>query len=558
MKNKEEEKVVHRNIPQLLVNAIMAKIMVLLWARGTGKTEGGMGPWSLNNVKEMPGGVSAIGTDSYKHLRKQILPELEKTWRKFGMVKGQDYWIDKFPDKNLGVPEAIRPISEPENVVFWRNGHAIKLFSFNFQSLQTGDSIDALGVEEGKDVNHVRLLEVLPTLRGNDEAEWAGKSCHHSLLVVSDMPDDISGQWMLDYAEKMDEGLLATILKIVSFVSLFQDKLDNEDLQAKEKEELQQAIDLLNEKLNRLRKKAVFVSFASTLENLHALGKDVIQNLLNVLSTGKFRSSVMNEIPKKQKDCFYHFLSKKQHGYVALNDSYIQSVKDKTKDDCRWDSDLTNRELYLAMDYNGRICTAVVGQYDPIIKQVKFVKNFYVLLEEQKGKDSKNVRILRKLCKDIAAYYKYRSNRNITYFYDNTAIGKDADRDETGTYKAIVEAELSDANFRVNAVRVEQTTHKERFDEWERVLSDDADAPFSFLFNKENCNEWYNATTNTKTKFLRRFSQDGKPYLKFEKNKDDELKKNIHPLQATHITEAGDTLLTGIKQEQNSTRIFLG
>ena len=180
----KEEKVLHRNIPQMLVNAICARISVLLWARGTGKSEGGLAPWIMNNAKEMPGSVGAVGTDSYKHLRKQILPEFEKTWGKLGLKKNKDYWIDKFPPKHLGIPEAIRPISEPDNVVFWRNGSATKFFSFNFQALNQGDSIDYLGIEEGKLVNHKRLLETFPAIRGNEDAAWAWKSCHKSIMKV--------------------------------------------------------------------------------------------------------------------------------------------------------------------------------------------------------------------------------------------------------------------------------------------------------------------------------------------------------------------------------------
>lgn len=559
MKEESEVKVLHRNIPQLLINAILARIMLLLWARGTGKTEGGTGVWTLHNVKEMPGSVGAVGTDSYKHLRKQILPEIEKTWRKLGLVKGKDYWIDTFPPKALGVPEAIRPISEPENTIFFRNGSAIKLFSFNFQSLQQGDSIDYLAVEETKLVNPKRLNEVFPCLRGNEDAEWAWKSCHKSILLVTDMPEDIEGQWILDYADQVDEKLNSLILKIQAHISLLEDKLEQGAFDKKEQKEVNLVLEELRIKVNEFRKKAVFVSYASTLENLHALGLDVIKNLQKVLNDLKFRRSVMNELPQKAKDCFYHFLSKERHGYVALNEKYLRSLKDKDNDDCRWDSDVVNDTLYLSFDYNGNFCSAIAAQFDEKTKQLKFIKNFYADLAELKSaKEEKGLRLLRFLCRKIVTYYKYRINRSITYFYDNTAIGTDADRDTSGTYKSIVEKELDRGGFKVESKRVDQSTHKERFDCWEKILSNDEDASFSFTFNKENCNEWFFASTNTKTVFKKFYSKDGELNVKFEKDKSSEKKGNIHPVQSTHLTEAGDVMLMAFEQKQNKRTMFVG
>jgi len=548
----QEEKIIHRNIPQMMVIAIWARIMVLLWARGTGKSEGGTAVWVYENAISMPGSVGAIGTDSYKHLRKQILPELEKTWRKLGMKKGKDYWIDQFPPKNLGIPEAIRPISEPENVVFWRNGSATKLFSFNFQSLQQGDSIDYLGVEETKLVNPKRLNEVFPCLRGNEDAEWSWKSCHHSVMLVTDMPDEVDGMWILDYQDMMDEKMIKLILKIQAHISLLEDKLEIE----KDKQEqkfIEEELQKLGEKINKYRKKEVFVSYASTLENIHALGQDVIRNLQKILNDNKFRRSVMNELPKQIENCFYHMLSKDKHGYTSLNAKFINSSGDKTKDDCRWDSDLLEeQDLHIAFDYNGNICTAMVGHYDENRKELKFLKNFH--LDIAKGKTK---RLLRLVVKEIVEYYKYRSNRRIHYYYDNTAVGTDADRDEQSTYKAIVEKELKKGRFDVYCHNVKSTTHKERFEDWEIILSRDDSALFSFLFNIENCREWLFACTHTKTLF-KDVLKNGQIEKKFEKDKTEEKKGNIQPIQATHITEAGDTLFVGILQRFSNNLQFFG
>lgn len=553
---------VHRNIPQMLFFTIWAKITILLWGRGTGKSVT-MPTWIIENISEMPGCVGAVGTDSYKHLRKQIIPEFKRQWRIMGLAEGRDYWIDKFPPKHLGIPEALRPPAVCENHIFFRNGSVVKFFSFNFQALENGDSIDFLGIEEGKQVKPSRVNEILPCLRGNEDAEWAGKSCNKSVLIVSDMPDEVEGYYLLDFDDMMKPDLIDRIANMKAVITLAEEELEAGKVDRKDKSEFVKKLEYLKSKLNDYRKDAVYVSYASTLENLHALGLDVFANLKkSIRSLSKFRSSVMNELPQQIKDCFYHLLSKEKHGYVALNKDYITSLDDKTKDDCRWDTDTpSNENLRMGMDYNAAICCAVIGTYDEYNKDLKFIKNFWADVDEDKIKDRK---VLRALMKKIIKYYKPLEYKVIDYYYDSTALvtGPDSGYDyvnkEKNTSKSIVVSMLQEAGWTVIEHQIVQAGFRDRFEDWENDLSDDELANSKFSFNIENCSEWYFSATHTKTKFQYRVTKNGEPYKEFVKDKSSEQKDNIRRIQATHINEAGDTLKQGIKQQYNQAFIYVG
>ena len=295
----------------------------------------------------------------------------------------------------------------------------------------------------------------------------------------------------------------------------------------------------------------------------HSLGLDVFANLKKSISNlSKFRRSVLNELPQQIKDCFYHLLSKEKHGYVALNKEYISSLTDKTKDDCRWDTDVKLGEnLRMGMDFNGPICCAVVGTYDEYLKELNFIKNFWADVDEDKIKDRKT---LRALMTKIIKYYKPLSHKVIDFYYDSTALvtGPDTGYDDINkekiTSKSIVVSMLNQAGWTVIEHQIVQAGFRDRFEDWENDLSDDELANCKFGFNTENCAEWYFSATHTKTKFVYKTSKSGEPYKEFVKDKSSEQKDNIRRIQATHIGEAGDTLKQGIKQQYNQPFMFLG
>lgn len=213
-------KKVHRNVPQLVVNAINAKTTVCLWGRATGKTEGVVAMRALKNAQTMPGSVGAIICDSYIHLLSEILPEIVMTWKKIGLVEGVHFWVNKFPPN--GVPKAFRQIMSADNCVFLANGSALKFYSTT--TIKNGDSIDWMIVEEARFVRYVKLIEMFKCLRGNRQY-FAHRAEHHSILIVTDMPKDLESEWLFEFDKQVNPERIEYILHCEQQISLRQQKI---------------------------------------------------------------------------------------------------------------------------------------------------------------------------------------------------------------------------------------------------------------------------------------------------------------------------------------------
>lgn len=529
-------KYVHRNRPQQEVMAVLSRIMILLWGRATGKTKGATGPLSYLYATQMPGSVGAIGCDSYKHLKREILPELFKTWKEdFGMVKDRDYWVNRFPPKDLEIPEAIRPVPESDNCIFFRNGSVIKLFSFNFAALQNGDSIDWMIVEEAKLVKPGRLNEAILCIRGNDDV-FGHLSFHKSIVLISDMPDYVKGMFLLDYEAQVNPDHIKLLKAIAVEISRLSIERDG-GVTVRRGKEIERIIADLRERQNFIRKRAVFVSYASTLENVHALGVDVVTNFEKVLSREKFRLSVLNFKPRKMGDAFYQF-SEEKHGYVAFNEQYVNSLPSDAMPDCRWDSDIdTGRPLELCMDYNAKITCMAVGQYHD--SHLQLLNTLYV----DGGKRIPHA--IRKFDR----YYKYLTHKIVNFHYDHTANATDANRSINETHRATVVGLLIELGWTVYQVKYGQTSHADRYYDWSACFEGDPDFPFGFRYNRENCRDWEFAAARTQV-IIRHVVEKGVKQTSVEKDKSSEKDKAIPPIQATHMTEAVDGLFVSFKEQR--------
>ncbi len=536
-------KLIHHNIPQLKILIIKAKMMLLLWGRGTGKTTGPIAEMAYENATSMPGSVGAIGCDSYKHLKKSILPEILKTWKKLGLVKGRDFWMGQYPPAHLGIPEPIRPIGDnPENYIFLRNGSVIKFFSYNFQSLDNGDSIDWLINDEQKLIKKNRYFETLPCIRGNEEF-FGHCSRHQSILMVTDMPDEGNPEagYLFDYYEQQDEELIELIFSLYYQIQKYKEELNTSGINRNRKSFLTAEIKRLSDDLEYHRSNAVYVSEATSVDNLHALGYNFMRNMLRTLPANKVRTSVLNIRPDMAGKTFYPYINTDHHGYTAIKED--ATILNYSTDDCRIDDDIIyTQPLEICLDYNKIITCMAIGQLSNGIGRLQ-----NILHVEYPHKISN-------LIESFDNYYKYLPNKDIIYYYDNTATGESAVIDELNTYKATVERELRAKGYNVISLRFPQTTHHDRFDAQTEIFCETPNAPYIFRYNEENCKKWLRAARLTK--LIAKAGKDGK--ITYQKSKTEEGEKStLKPIEQPHITEAVDGLMTAwkflkVKQKMSS------
>jgi len=532
---------IHRNIPQLLLEVVFARIMLIIWGRGTGKSFGGIAPLILRCAMEMPRSGGAVGCDSYRHLIGDLLPEYIKSWEALGLKENVHFWDRKFPPVNRKIPKPYRPVLIAKDAIFWGNGSATKLFSMNFNAQVVGNSIDYLFLDEVKDIKEARATKVILCTRGNKE-HFGQKSCHGMIVLATDMPDNPEAFWIFDYENLVDDIIIEDIVMIEKKINDIRLQLLH-DITLRKQKHLESKLIEWSEIINDLRKETAFVSLASTLDNLHALGFDKIKTFHQTLTKLEFSLSVMNERLTKLDKCFYPDVRASEHGYSADNNEHIHSLdKGEEKQDCRWDSDVNKYEpLDIGFDANGALCYLAVGQIQG--NEGKFLKEIYVEYPQKLGD------AFQKFCNYYM--YPYQLNRNINLFFDSTMIGEDANRTEAETFKIVAINTLEKNGFIVTPIDMGvPLNHKTRYNEFGNILNNKCE--ISFRYNKYNCKNWKKAADNTTWKL--RMTQKGKT---FEKNKLPE-KSKIPALQAQHPTDAVDSLVMGWLFFKENSSGFIG
>lgn len=515
-KNTDEIELLHMNVPQLLCHAVQAQHNMLLWGRGTGKTEGALALFSLTNILAMPQGNGAIVGTTYEQILTRTLPPLIAGWAKMDYHQDVHFFIRRLPPPKWEWKKAHRHPLTPEHYISWFNGSGIYLVSQDRSGTSNGLSVDWVIGDEAKFLNHEQLkTELLLTLRGNSN-HFGHLSCHLSTMFASDKSRNPTARWMQDIRKEADEDKINLILQTVKFITKNPHKAEQ-----------------YAESLNFLRKGLTYYSEASTLDNVHALGLEAIKGFQRNLSVSEFRLSVLNEDVTDIDGAFYSAFDELEHTYERPNYEYIDSLPTQSgKKDCRWDMDINNNSpLYFACDYNAAISCLVVGQN--INDNIQVINNLYVGAKQ----------VLKDLATAFHNYYKYLPTRIVYYIYDHTAIAK-SPADQQDFSDDIVNA-LKELGWDCRRTYIGATpSHGYRY-----VLMNDlfgGKLPTRVSINRANCQELIFAMEAAPVK-------QGK--TGFEKDKSSERSKVIPQVEATHLTDAFDILVCGLmgKKAKKST-----
>ena len=468
----------------------------------------------VRDFVEMLRGVEDAVTDDGKVLDRQEDKE------------DKHFFVRKFPPKAFNLPRAYISPSKAENYISWWNGSGMSLVSLDRASTM-GNGLDAdyLVNDESKLCDRDKLKEVLLTIRGNKHY-FEHLSQHHSVMFCSDMPSTSKGKWLLDYEQQMDKDLIEAIIQVHCQVIEYENILKNTPAESYSNV-VRGKLKKWNSYLAQLRKQAVYISFASTLDNVDALGIDPIKGFKRMLSDLEFQTSVLNKRVLQAENGFYPLLDEDKHGYDSCNHGHIDTLshrEDQVKD-VRWDADVQlSAPLDIAFDHNNAINSLVIGQ--PNDKEYRILNSLYVLKPE----------FIKDLVTKFTTYYRFMHTRTVNYYYDNTAVGGNARGD--ASFKDDVLSELHKAGWNVNAIYLGQATqHYTRYSQWNTLCAGNHFEYPALRFNRTNAHTWY---TSCKLAGIVN-GRDG-----FKKDKTSETDKKTQPEDATHLSEAGDCLLTGI------------
>lgn len=501
-----------------------SKKNVLIWGRATGKSEGPVANFSLYNVQTMPRSVGFLGGVSYESLLTKIIPGIKKGWAKFGYEEDIHYFIRKFPPRKWNWPKAYRQPERPDYFISWYNGSGQLLLSLD-RSMNNGTSTDYGIFDEARFFKKDKIDEIVLTIRDNMD-KFGHLWNHRSLLFTTDMPRTSEGRWLFDFEKEMDPDRLKLIYQVALHLQqMFQAYIKSESVSYKKK--LAAQIEKYEEYLNDLKRDATYYSEASTLENVAFIGIDTIKDFISTLSPMAVKTSVFNKRLAKVENGFYALLSEDKHGYYASNHSYIDSLdfdfSSEVQKDCRWDADLVaGQPLHVGADYNNAINCICVGQTHA--GKFNLLNALYV----------KHPQTLKDVVAKFARYYLYHGKKEVVYYYDHTAIARDASSDIS--YADEFMQELKKHGWIVRAEYIGKTaTYLTRHRLAELLFTFDKRVD-RFGYNRNNCEDWEIAMQSAETKQ----TTNG-----FEKSKASEKDPNTPPEHATHITDAFDTLMVG-------------
>ncbi|WP_460444289.1 hypothetical protein, partial [Amycolatopsis magusensis] len=404
---------VHLNPPQLFYWMVRARISVLLWGRGTGKTEGPGSMFCMDNMNAMPRSLGGIVSVTYDKLLQSIIPAMVKGWEKFGYLENVHYFVRKYPPANF---YKSRPFNEPkksDHYIPWWNGAGAALISLDRPATMVANSLDWMYFDEGRFMKRDRVGASTLSVRGN-AAHFAHLSNHGSILITSDMPQDSKGGWLLDFIEEMDKKEVEKLLDLQKDIMFIEEAYPR--LSRKDQKLADRKIAEIEASVNEIRKSLVYVSFATTIDNIHAVGLDVLKRIKRELTDLEWQVSVLSKRIKAAEKGFYALLDEDTHCYDAPNESFLDDyhpdyLRDTIEKDCRWDSDVNpTMAMEIGLDYNFEVSSMAVGQDKPENFQTQNI--LYVEHPLQ----------LKDLVKKFAHYYRHHPCKVVNYHYDHTAL----------------------------------------------------------------------------------------------------------------------------------------
>jgi len=512
------------NNAQIRAMLVRAHVEIDIWGRGTGKSEGVIAERIHHNTFAMPRSKGILVAPTYMHALVNVLPNVIEMWKRMGYYRDIHYFIGRKPPASWNWDTPLNAPLSPKHAIFWFNGSCQVIVSQDRAFNAAGPSVDYIIGDEAKHLNYDKLLETFQTNRGNRQF-FGHMSEHHSIVFTTDMPTSPRSKWLFEYEDHMDEEAIDLVLAIQAELIKLQNRMlkSKRDWQIK----LQTKINKLSRALNEIRQNLTYFSVCSSLENLEVLGEDYIKEQKRVLTPYKFDISILGKRIKKIEGGFYSALDEHTHYYVNPNYEMIDalqfdfsSIKNR---DCRMDADLNpNEPLDIGMDYNAAINSLVVGQQDG--EMYRCINAMYV----------KSPDLLDAVVKKFCEYYRHHKTRVVNYYYNHTAVGRDAARDYA-FYEKVIEV-LRNEEWTVHDHYTGRApAHDTLFNDINNAFKNNCPAPIP-VFNQINCADLITSMENAGV----RQGKSG-----FEKDKSSERSSIIPPEHATHLSEAFDSLYWG-------------
>lgn len=525
------------NPKQLECMAIAAKREYIVASRRFGKSEGIDAPRLLRNVQHMPGSMGALLSPTYGKLLKNTLPAIARALARLGYHRDIHYVINKRPDKKMGFKT---PLIEPfsyDNVIAWYNGSINILVSFDGVMSVNSMTLDYILGFEAKFLDYKKIKEEVIPANSPDDAKYklfGHLPWYNGSVFTTDMPTTSRGMWILEKQNEMNPKLIKLIQTVYEQYIYYKHQ---------KSAYAQKMSAVLLRELNRLRSHATFYAEYNVYDNIDILGQEYIDAMKRELPPLVFQISILNQRIHKIENGFYSAFDDKIHCYPAryhnhIVDQYGFDFTKSSRYDCKADADIIDSQpLEIGCDYNASINNIVVGQKHE--HNMNVVARFWV----------KTPRKLREVTQDFCDYYAPRNNRDVIYYYDHTAVAKNASTDVS--FKDEIIEILIKNNFNVIEVYIGQAAnHKTKHLQMDNAFKGSPDYLFP-QFNEDHCDDLIISIQKTGIKVGRNGFEKDKSLERLPDSEEnpDEYK--------THGTDAFDTLFQGMNFHRPDTTFIM-
>lgn len=540
-----DAKTVHLNEVQQDYYLTQPNKAVAILGRGSGKSFGFQSIFLAENAIKMPRSTQRLGAYTYEGLMKNILPGIIQGWEEiYQWRENVHFWVCQWAPEKWGWKRPFyNPRAGERYLIHIYNGSAIQLASMD-RSINNGANIDALSLDEARMIRRKKVAEMIPAMRGNSQ-EFGHLSNYQSLLLTTDMPQVPSEKWVIEYEDQHTSDLIDGIMMLQEDLQPL--ILRYAEAKGKHKENLAYQIQRIEKDINDLRMGCTLFLEADSLQNIDVLGRRTIENWKTMMSTHEFNVSVLNQRQDKVLNGFYAALDPEVHSYDGSTNYDLVDAIDKPhrsgiERDCRMDGDYYSSDpLHIAFDHNAAINSMVIGQVRAD-KRRDIINTLFV----------KSPNYLAHLMDKFLNYYRHAKRKQVIYYYDSTSIkdnsqGQEMERDE-------VIRRLRAGGWSVRVIDLGKTkSHHYKYKLWNTVLQEtDARLPI-IRYNRVNCLQFERSLLGAN------INKVGDEYRKDKRSerKDYRTGKFLVPQEdATHISEAADTLLIGWVKDIGATKGF--
>lgn len=521
---KHNETDLYLNIPQMRVLLTDPKEVYLHYGRRLGKSTEIISHLSYNRIHDMPRAGFLMMGRTYKQVLTRTLPGTIKGWEKRGFVENVHFVIGKRPPDDW--PRTFnRPTADFSHFISTYTGAGFHIGSQDRAGLVNSLTVWGIFGDESKLLLEDRFKEdAMPTNSGETHIFKDSPHCR-TVVLTSSMPSLPDGKWLFDMEKKMDRKQIEDILKLSVYHEELKARFNDPKMEYYRKRILQK-MGRVQKALLKRRQNSVLYDEASTIANVHILGTDYIRQQKTILKNF-FKPEILSIKAEANESGFYSQLSRanfytdfdySHYDKYSFRNVVVNSMGDR---DC-----VKTMPLIIGMDFGPKFNNIVTAQRFDSVNTIKFLNVHWV------GKEKIVDDVVKKWCD----YYEFHPIKDVRFHHDKTGNNRTGlDKD---TYAQRVMKILRSRGWNVTQKTIggSNPRHQAKYLLWNLSLPyNDLKYP-RIQINAENCEQLKISMDNAGV-----IDKDGM----ISKDKSSERKESIPPQDATHISDAADSILLG-------------